>query len=112
MGVGAKCQRNAGECKGIKGERWVCVQRARECRGMSEERMGVGAKWQGGARGPYGTGCKVPGEPMGMQGNPTGTYGGGCKMPGDPMGMQGNAKGTYGSGCIARGMQGDARMPG
>ena len=49
------CQRNAGECRGIPGERTVvgakCQRNAWGCRGM-----------QGNAREMYGSECKVPGE--------------------------------------------------
>ena len=62
MGVGAKCQGNAGECKGMPGER-----------------MAVGANSQGNARerkknarGTYGSECKVPGECRGMTRESTG----------------------------------------
>ena len=51
--VQAKCQRNAGECRGM----------------------------QGNARATYGSGCKLPGESRVMQGNARGTYGSRCIMP-------------------------------
>ena len=57
MGVGSKCQGNAGECRGMPGER-----------------MGVGINCQGNAgnagnaRGTYGSGCIVPGECRGLPG--------------------------------------------
>ena len=51
MGVGAKCQGNAGECHSNVWE-WCSA------RGMQE--------MLGNARGTYGSGCKVPGECRGM----------------------------------------------
>ena len=52
---GVNCQENAGECRGISGERTVvgakCQRNAGECTGM-----------QGNARETYGSECKVPGE--------------------------------------------------
>ena len=77
----AKCQGNAGECRGI----------------------------QGYARGTYTSGCKVPGECWGLQGNPRGTNGSGCKLPGECRGMLGNAKETWEWVYSARGMQGTTR---
>ena len=53
--VEAKCQWNEVECRGMQGN-------TGEYRGMTGERMGVGAKCQGNARGKYGSGCKRPGE--------------------------------------------------
>ena len=78
MGVGAKCQGNVGECKGMPGNIWELVQSARgmqvnatatygsdavpgerrKCWGMPGERMGVGTKCQGNV-----------GECKGMPGN-------------------------------------------
>ena len=43
--VGAMCQGNAGDCRGMPGEVWEWVQtdgNAEECRGMPGEHMGVG----------------------------------------------------------------------
>ena len=68
MGVGAKCQGNAGECMGMPGEHMEvgakCQGNARECKRMPGEHMGVGAvPWecreiQGNARGTYGRGVQ------------------------------------------------------
>ena len=66
MGVGAKCQRNAGEYRGMPGES-----------------MGVGVNCQGNAgnagecRGTYGSGCIVPRE---CRGTTRGMQGSGCKV--------------------------------
>ena len=46
MGVGAKCQGNAGEYMGVWG---MCPENAGKCSGMPRERTGVGAKHKGNA---------------------------------------------------------------
>ena len=114
MGVGAKCQGNAGECHSNVWE-WCSAK------GMQE--------MLGNARGTYGSGCKVPGECRGMQGNAREHMGVGAKCQGNAgechsnvwewcsarrtQEMLGNARGTYGSGHKVpgecRGMQGNAR---
>ena len=96
MGVGAKCQRNAGEC-------WVMQAYAKrmyrsgckvreEYRGMPGEPIGVvgtkGRGMLGNARRTYGSGCKLPGE---CQGNVWEVY--------SARGMQGTMRGMQGSGC-------------
>ena len=73
---------------------WEWVQCAR---GM----QGNDGKYQGNAKGTYGSGCKVPGEWKGiplecmvvvksareMQVNVREMYGSGCKLPGECMGV-------------------------
>ena len=62
MGVGAKSQGNAGECRGMSGEcivgcakSWGMQRNAGQCQGM-----------QGNARGTYGSGSKVSWDCRGM----------------------------------------------
>ena len=83
MGVGAKCQQNAGEC-------WVMQAYAKrmyrsgckareEYRGMPGEPIGVGTKGRGmlgNARRTYGSGCKLPGECRECRGMPGERMGG------------------------------------
>ena len=63
----ANCQGNAGECRGMQGERTIvgatCQGNAGEsgeCRGVAGKCMGV-CKVPGECRGIYGSGCKVLG---------------------------------------------------
>ena len=124
-----------GNDRGIHGIVWNWVQSARAMQGNECARLmqGNDGKYQGNAKGTFGSGCKVPGEWRGIplecmvvgekcQGNTLregeckgmpGERTRGCKLQGECRGIQGNARGTYGSGCKVPGecrrMQGNAR---
>ena len=93
--VGAKCQRNSGECTGMQGN-------ARETYGSECKVTGM----QVNNRGIYGIGCKVLGEYRGMQGNSRGMYRSGCKVPGECMGVGAKYHGEW-SGCKVQGNAGE-----
>ena len=85
MRVEAKCQENAGECRGIQGNaRGTYGSGCKEpgkCRGMPRERMGVGINCQGNA-----------GNAGGCQGNV-------WEWVYSTRGMQGTTREMEGSGC-------------
>ena len=64
--VEAKCQGNAGECRGM----------------------------QGNDSATYRSGCKLPGESRVMQGNARGTYGSRCIAPDECRKLTGECKGV------------------
>ena len=121
MGVGAKCQGNVGECKGMPGNIWEWVQSARgmqvnatatygsgavqgerrKCWGMPGKRMGVGTKCQGNV-----------GECKGMPGNIWEWVQSAMGMHGSvqsAMGMWEDARGMYGCGCKSQKKAGECR---
>ena len=121
MGVGAKCQGNVVECKGMPGNIWEWVQSARgmqvnatatygsgavpgehrKCWGMPGERMGVGTKCQGNV-----------GECKGMPGNIWEWVQSAMGMHGSvqsAMGMWEDARGMYGCGCKSQKKAGECR---
>ena len=135
MGVGAKCQGNVGECKGMPGNIWEWVQSARgmqvnatatygsgavpgECRkcwGMPGERMGVGAKCQGNVgecKGMPGNIWEWVQSARGMQVNATATYGS-CAVPGERRKCWGMPGERMGVGTKCQGNVGECKgMPG
>ena len=90
MEVGAKCQWNAGECRGIPG---YCKGVPGECKGVSAMYLGNAGDYQ----------CNVLEGVQSAWGMPRECMGVGTKCR-ECRGMQGDARGTYGPGkCMGVG---------
>ena len=106
MGVGTKCQGNGGQERSVMQENAKehievgakCQWNARECKGM-----------QGNARGMYWSGCKVPVKCREMQWNAIATYGSGCKVPGNAGECRGMPGKHMGMGAKCHGNAGECK---